>query len=473
LKSTTFTQRLAIALIVSLGIAFFSATYRAIDNIVAEQSRVQQQSVSPVFDLVRDELLRPFYIAETFASSVEVSAIATSPGFDEDVLLRRLQKMESDLGLTFFVASERARKQYLSDGRTLDLIEGKVAWYYEAIESNKDVMADLGKVGDVHLYFDVRIDSAEGDFLGYVGVGKRVSRFLESFEEHKAAHGHDFLFVNDDNEIILTSLPDLVVTDAYVPRLDDIAWFDGVGSLDRSFDSEIVELDDADFLVTEYAIQQLGWRLLLLMPLEARQAQVTQTFFSNAFAAVFIILVLVGVSFSVMLVYKRNLERRTQLDLLTGLPNRTFVQQRFEQLHRSGQTVCVIVIDLDHFKDINDTYGHATGDRVLKAAAAVFKSELRDESVISRWGGEEFVMLIPSATIDEGRAVSERARRELEKVSIPTRETSVSVTASFGVAFGSAAEDSLADMLARADRAMYDAKQGGRNQVMLATAPQT
>ena len=102
-------------LMLSLGIAFFYATYEAIDNIVAEQSRVQQQAVSPVFKLVRDELLRPLYIAETFASSIDFTTTMDSAELDEEALLRRLQGMEQDLGLRFFVASERSRKQYFSD----------------------------------------------------------------------------------------------------------------------------------------------------------------------------------------------------------------------------------------------------------------------------------------------------------------------------------------------------------------------
>ncbi|MEL6198954.1 MAG: hypothetical protein AAFR09_01980, partial [Pseudomonadota bacterium] len=94
MKPTTFPQRLAIVLVLSLGAAFFYATYKAIDNIVAEQSRVQQQAVSPVFKLVRDELLRPLYIAETFASSVDFTAMMDTPDFDEAALLERLQGME-------------------------------------------------------------------------------------------------------------------------------------------------------------------------------------------------------------------------------------------------------------------------------------------------------------------------------------------------------------------------------------------
>lgn len=390
----TMSRRLAVALILSISAAFFYAAYNAIDNIVAEQSRVQQESVSPVYTLVQDELLRPLHIAETFASTIDFTAKIDSPDVDEAALLRHLRDMEENLGLTFFVASERARKQYFSDGRTMDLIEGQVAWYFEAKESGQDFMADLGQVGDVHLYFDVKVYGDDREFLGYVGVGKHIQQFVDTFEQYKALYGYDFLFVNDRNEIILSSLPELVVTDAYIPTLESLAWFEHGDAAAESHDSEIIQVDNADLLISEFAIEELGWRLLLLSPLEARQAQTTQSFVVDALTAVLSVLLLAMIVSYLLRLYKRNVEEQLEVDVLTGLPNRTYIQRYYEKLQRDNATLCAIIIDLDHFKAINDTYGHEAGDRVLLAAATVFKNQLRDNDTVGRWGGEEFVMLL-------------------------------------------------------------------------------
>ena len=454
-------------LVLSLGAAFFYATYKAIDNIVAEQSRVQQQAVSPVFKLVRDELLRPLYIAETFASSVDFTAMMDSRDFDEAALLQRLQDMERDLGLVFFVASEKTRRQYFSNGRTLDLIEGEVAWYFEAIERDKDFMADLGQIGDVHLYFDVKIYGPDREFLGYVGVGKRVQNFLDTFDQYKAEYGYDFLFVNDDDEIILTSLPDLVVRDAYIPTLGSLDWFEHGEGQTHSHDSELIEVDDGDYLISEFGIEELGWRLLLLAPLEARQNQIVKAFLTNALIAAFSVTLLAGAGLFLVLLYKRSLEKRTELDPLTGLPNRAHVQRRFQELQRAGVNLCAVIIDLDHFKQVNDQHGHDTGDRVLRAAADALKQELREEDIVSRWGGEEFVMLIPAGNIELGQSIAERARQNIESLRVDAKRGSVSVTASFGVAFGSAKYEQLEALVAKADEVLYQAKEKGRNQVEL------
>ena len=460
-------QRPAIALMIVFGLAFFYAAYNAIDNTVAEQSRVQQQAVSPVYELVNEELLRPLYIAETFASSVGSTTALHERDFDEQGLLNYLARMQQDLGLVFFVASEQTRKQYISNGRILDLVEGKVAWYFEAKALDNDFFADLGQVGDVHLYFDVKVYGPEREFLGYVGVGKRLQRFLDTFDQYKARYGYDFLFVNDRDEIILTSLPDLVVTDAYIPTLHSLAWFDHGDGAGLSHDSEIIQVDDDDFLISEFGIEELGWRLLLLSPLEARQAQITKSFMTNALAVVVVVTLLASALLYLMLLNRQHLEKKTEMDPLTGLPNRIYVERRFNELQRAGVDLCAVIIDLDHFKAINDTHGHDAGDRVLKVAAETFKAELREEDIVSRWGGEEFVMLIPAPSIEFGKAIAERARRRLEDLKIDTRKSSVVVTASFGVAFASADEVSLDVLVSRADDALYEAKEEGRNQVRL------
>ena len=458
-------QRLTITVFLCLGLAVFVAGYNAIGNIVAEQSRLQQQALSPVYKLVRDELLRPLYIAETFATSVDFTTVMGDDDIDEIALLARLKKMEEDLGLVFFVASEKKRRQYFSNGRTIELIEGEVWWYFEALEADKDFMADLGQVGDVHLFFDVRMFGENGEFIGYVGVGKRIQQFLETFDRYKSMYGYDFLFVNERDEIILASIPDLVVMDAYIPPLNSLGWFGDDVATGQSLDGELIRRDGEDYLVSEFAIEELDWRMLLLTPLEARQAQITRSFATNTLSAIVLVLLLGAMAFYLALIYKRNVERTTEIDPLSGLPNRKHVQRRFDQLRRNNQSLCAIMVDLDHFKDINDTHGHGVGDQVIREAAVVLKKELRERDIVGRWGGEEFLMLIPAANIELGENIAERARRALTDLTIEGADSVVDVTASFGVAFGSAATHPLSDLLAAADTALYEAKRSGRNQV--------
>jgi diguanylate cyclase (GGDEF)-like protein len=176
-----------------------------------------------------------------------------------------------------------------------------------------------------------------------------------------------------------------------------------------------------------------------------------------------------------LLVLTRMSQLLTQLDLqtekvrelavtdeLTGLPNRrawnTELPRTIERVRRTGDPLIVAVIDLDHFKNFNDAYGHPAGDRLLKEATAAWQEQLRSADHLARYGGEEFVLLLPDATPTQARDVLDRMRQV----------TPLGQTFSAGIAVWNGAETSD-DLTARADTALYQAKDAGRNQIVEAT----
>jgi len=164
----------------------------------------------------------------------------------------------------------------------------------------------------------------------------------------------------------------------------------------------------------------------------------------------------------------------TLTDPLTGLYNRRGLDERVEALrHRPGgapNTQSWIMVDIDHFKRVNDTYGHDGGDAVLKAVAAALKAIAREGDTLARLGGEEFVLVLPDVSVAVAAAVAERLRVGVELLSTETAGRTVWVTASFGVAQQAPGEVGDA-ALERADKALYRAKHEGRNRVVLARAP--
>lgn len=163
--------------------------------------------------------------------------------------------------------------------------------------------------------------------------------------------------------------------------------------------------------------------------------------------------------------------RRAQVDGLTRLWNRGAVLARLEERmirsRRGDKAVAVVMIDLDHFKQINDTYGHATGDEVLRQAARRMLGAVRDTDVVGRFGGEEFLAALGECD-DLGRAVSiaERIRLRLAESPFTVGHEQLPVTASAGVAFARSAREITAErLLEAADRALYLAKTRGRNRV--------
>jgi diguanylate cyclase (GGDEF)-like protein/PAS domain S-box-containing protein len=165
-----------------------------------------------------------------------------------------------------------------------------------------------------------------------------------------------------------------------------------------------------------------------------------------------------------------RLENMATIDSLTGLANRQAFMQRakneFHRARRYARPITVVMIDIDHFKTINDRYGHAAGDEVLRQVADICQSSLRGSDFIGRVGGEEFVLLLPDTRQTNAYHVAERMRTQLYETPIELETgTKLNITASFGVAHMNEDDSDFNAILERADKAMYHAKHDGRNQV--------
>lgn len=162
--------------------------------------------------------------------------------------------------------------------------------------------------------------------------------------------------------------------------------------------------------------------------------------------------------------------KKAMHDALTGLPNRESYQQRLEQevsrIQRYGGSLSLMVCDIDLFKRINDTYGHLAGDKVLKIVARSLQSNIRDSDFIARFGGEEFVALMPETSAKEARLVAEKLRTRVEASPFNFKKEPVQITASFGISEFAKGEN-VEEVFQRADKALYKAKENGRNQVQL------
>ena len=125
-------------------IAIVTLVHFSISKIVAEQSRAQQQSLSPAISLIVSQILKPLHVSEALGKSRELVTLMEKNQLDEAEIFSALERMEQEFGLTFFIASEEARVQYNSDGSKLDLIEGEVSWYFKYRDSEADAIADIG-----------------------------------------------------------------------------------------------------------------------------------------------------------------------------------------------------------------------------------------------------------------------------------------------------------------------------------------
>jgi two-component system, cell cycle response regulator len=166
----------------------------------------------------------------------------------------------------------------------------------------------------------------------------------------------------------------------------------------------------------------------------------------------------------------RQLELLSITDGLTQLHNHRFFQEefarKFEEASRYEQPLSLALIDIDHFKKVNDTWGHAVGDEILKSVSRMFRDSVRKADVAARYGGEEFAVIMPQTDLEDARSFAEKVRSLIESEEIPTAAGAVPITVSIGIS--SIPENQLSsplEMVESADKALYRAKEGGRNQV--------
>ncbi|MGE5329909.1 MAG: diguanylate cyclase [Deltaproteobacteria bacterium] len=167
--------------------------------------------------------------------------------------------------------------------------------------------------------------------------------------------------------------------------------------------------------------------------------------------------------------YKKMKEIATT-DALTGIFNRLYFQEKFSKelkiAHENDYPLSFVIFDIDHFKKFNDNYSHLVGDKVLKIITSVVKNSIRRTDIIARYGGEEFVIIFPNMDVERAEETCEMLRKKIETTPVKTRDLSLSVTVSFGVANYPLNAYSEENLIKAADRALYKAKNAGRNRVV-------
>jgi diguanylate cyclase (GGDEF)-like protein len=169
------------------------------------------------------------------------------------------------------------------------------------------------------------------------------------------------------------------------------------------------------------------------------------------------------------------LQRLATTDDMTGICNRrhfmALAQARWERFETAGEPLSLMILDLDLFKSINDRFGHDAGDAVIRHVAGLLEDTRRNADVPARLGGEEFVLLLPGTRADVAFALAEELRQRIEAAPLAIESTVLRITASIGVAQAEPAMTRFIDLMKRADKALYEAKRGGRNRVRLGQAP--
>ena len=453
-------------------ISIVTLVHFSISKIVAEQSRAQQASMSPAIDLVADQLLKPLHIAETLSKSrelIELMDIEEGGEIDKTQALNMLTRLEQEFGMIFFIASEQQRLQINSDGTEIALIEGEVSWYFKYRDGDRDAVADIGKWEDTHFYIDLKIYDDDGRFLGFFGVGKALGIFLNVFDSYKRQHGYDFVFVDTQDDIMLSSDPALIAEYSQFKNLADLPWFDALSNdvkASKSLNNRLVRIKGQDYLIAEIELGQFDWTMYLLSPLTARQTEISRGFIVSVVTLLVVIFALFLIIYNMLYYFRRDMQANHLNYHHNRLPDRLNVEEKYNQLMEKDRSMSVVIIDIDNFNTINDTYGRNIGDEVIERFSSFLTSQVRDRDIVGRWSSEEFILLLPDTGPHEAYDIAQQLRHGVTQIQPPERYPNLRLTATFGISY-TAITRSMNEVSAYADDALYQAKRDGSNVVRM------
>ncbi len=447
--------------------AFLAARDSIRANIEKNDLPVAAESV---YARLQKDLVEPVFVSSMMANDTFLHDWIVGGERDLDAVVRYLGEIKARYGaFTAFFVSERTGRYYYPEGilKTVSPSESRDEWYYrvrsmsEPYELNVD--PDLANADALTIFINYRVIDTDGTYLGAAGVGLAVDSMTRMVATLKSEYGTNVYFVDRSGRI--------VAGEPYGgpgpedPALAPIYRRDlrvGPGSFRYRHGSENV-------LLFVRWLPEVGWFLFVERPEDAAMAGARRALYLNLVVYVLIlVLALLAAGFTVNR-FQSRLERTASFDPLTGAMNRlafqTVADHSIREARREGRPLSVILFDIDHFKAVNDTLGHAAGDEALKTVVRTCAATLRASDLLCRWGGEEFLVLLPASGPDGAFAAAEKLRAAVSAERLAPGSPTVTISA--GTATLRPEED-LSSLVQRADERLLEAKRTGRNRTVRA-----
>ena len=460
-----------------LGASVFS--YLASVHSIRESISTQQLPMTGdnVYSELQKDIIRPIHLSASMAQNTFLRDWLSEGEHQPEKIIRYLSEVKHmNDTVTAFLVSEKSRKYYYAEGvlKTVHEMAPRDRWYFRvrnmenAYETNVD--PDLANMDKTTVFINHRVKDDNGKFIGAAGVGLTLENVKEKIGYYEQRFGGKVFFVDRVGQITMTSSDSKELGGS-------ILGAQGIGTVankilrdvDQEQQLEYTHKDGSSIQVNARFIPELNWHLIL----EKNDSEAISPFrkilllnIAVSLIALFAILLVVMPAFRS---YQRKLNDAAYRDSLTGLLNRpglnNYSKLILGEFGVSERRCSVVYFDIDNFKSINDTYGHAAGDTVLSKIARLSNAVLRPEDQSARWGGEEFVVILPDCDLDEAAVIAERIRSSIADHEFPM--LGGNVTVSLGVA-ERLDNESLDKLLYQADTALYAAKMQGKNRVVKA-----
>jgi len=429
-----------------------------------------------IYSEIQQDLLRPIFISSLMAQDTFVRDWAIGGEKEEKAMVRYLKEIQIQYGaITSFFVSEKTRKYYHSSGvlKMVNEIDPQDKWYFRVQKMHKDyevnVDTDTADKTSLTIFINYRIYDYSGNYIGVIGVGLAVEAVNTLIDTYQNRYGREVFFTDREGQVTLRS------KDYDGP--DNIRKISGLSKIATQIlttPSNSIEYQEngKKMYLNSRLVPEFNWYLIVQQQEDVAETRIQHTLLGNLAISLVISMIILFLVNLTIGGYQRRLEAMATTDKLTGVANRQVFEMLFSQAYRSSKRrdnpLSAIIFDIDHFKQVNDSYGHPTGDVVLKTLAQGVKNQIRESDILFRWGGEEFVVLLPECSVQKAQQLAEKIRQNVEALVVTFAGKSLSVTISLGVA-ELTREGDAEDLIERADKALYRAKDKGRNRVEVAT----
>lgn len=471
--------RLILMLSLLLSCGFFATTL--IGYFVSKQairSAIIGQDLpltsSNIYSEIQKDLVRPVLISSTMAHDTFVRDWVIGGEGSVEAMARYLAEVKERHGaFSSFFVSEHSGNYYTGDGilKQVRPDEPRDAWYYRVRDMQPDyeinVDLDMANRDAMTIFINYRVYDFAGKYIGATGIGLTVDAVRRLIGEYQQRFQRTIYFADANGHIVFGNAPgqpaDLRNRPGLGPLIERILT-EGAGfyQFEAGGDNHILNVN---------YVPELKWYLFVEQNEDVALAGIRQTLYVNFAISLAITLIVIFITYLSVRRYQSRIEEMATTDKLTGLLNRhafaILIDKLMASHRRQPRPITFLLADVDHFKTINDRHGHRIGDEVLVGIGALLRSNLRAADFAVRWGGEEFLMVLPDCPADEGRQVAEKLRLAIAEARLCSADPTLLVTLSIGVS-GFDGQESPDQAVGRADQALYVAKRTGRNRVSAA-----
>lgn len=466
-----------VILLVSILIFFLSFGLSIVNYLSAfEQTRKQLKenslplSTDNIYADIQKIIIEPSIISSMMSSDTFVHDWFRSEEENPEKIVKYLDAVKTKYGYdNTFLASVKTRNYYTSDGLLEALSPDKAdnSWYFRFLDdpAAHEINIDNNELIDNNLllFFNYKIFNNDNKLLGVSGIVFKTAFISEIFRKFREDYKLKVYLADRNGKITLSEQGIRRNNESFNEDFIHEVLHEVLRSRSGIFD---FEYDSRSYIIKSKYIEELGQYLIVQAELDEFTETLQNKLIGNLLVSLIITILIVIIILRTFMSYTSQLNRLAHYDALTGLPNRRTFQNNLQKIwnnhKKENLEACLILFDLDNFKLINDNSGHQTGDSVLIRVSAILQGCTEDSDYLSRWGGEEFSILLKECKLENALERAQTLRKAISEDVELQKLTGSVVTASFGVtAFDSCSSGD--DIVRQADLSLYKAKNSGKD----------